>query len=388
MCHGCLTRFVPLERRNSPVENSLAVEIIYPACPPVLCCGILRGATFIPAKYSLWRCPVNTFCRATLALLLAVVSTGVVSAEPQQPASPQADKAHWQELLAQKETLEKEIENKVRTIQERMQTAPPQERPSIQAEYQRMAQDYLKKYQAVTNQLLPLAAMIYQRNPQDTAAAEIVMQQAFSKNQYQKAAEIADRLIGVGHVTPITLNMGGAAHFNIHDFQKAHQLLERAQKEKMLDQLGGQYLSDSNEYQAIWEKERALRAAEAAMEPDHALPQVLLKTSRGDILLELFEDQAPNTVANFIRPHREQRLRRHEVPPRDSQLHGPGRRPQQQRRRSEKRWIRGPPLHDRLRMFPPGCPHAFFRKPEYGACRQRYRRLAILPHPPSNIPPQ
>src|SRR5258708_39053454 len=30
------------------------------------------------------------------------------------------------------------------------------------------------------------------------------------------------------------------------------------------------------------------------------LPQVLLKTTKGDILLELYEDQAPNTVANFV----------------------------------------------------------------------------------------
>jgi peptidyl-prolyl cis-trans isomerase B (cyclophilin B) len=30
------------------------------------------------------------------------------------------------------------------------------------------------------------------------------------------------------------------------------------------------------------------------------LPQVLLKTNKGDILLELYEDQAPNTVANFV----------------------------------------------------------------------------------------
>jgi len=30
------------------------------------------------------------------------------------------------------------------------------------------------------------------------------------------------------------------------------------------------------------------------------LPQVLLKTSKGDILLELYEDEAPNTVANFV----------------------------------------------------------------------------------------
>jgi peptidyl-prolyl cis-trans isomerase B (cyclophilin B) len=30
------------------------------------------------------------------------------------------------------------------------------------------------------------------------------------------------------------------------------------------------------------------------------LPQVLLKTSKGEVVLELFEDEAPNTVANFI----------------------------------------------------------------------------------------
>lgn len=31
-----------------------------------------------------------------------------------------------------------------------------------------------------------------------------------------------------------------------------------------------------------------------------ALPQVQLRTSKGDILLELYENQAPNTVANFV----------------------------------------------------------------------------------------
>jgi cyclophilin family peptidyl-prolyl cis-trans isomerase len=29
-------------------------------------------------------------------------------------------------------------------------------------------------------------------------------------------------------------------------------------------------------------------------------PQVLLKTSKGDVLLELYEDEAPNAVANFV----------------------------------------------------------------------------------------
>lgn len=30
------------------------------------------------------------------------------------------------------------------------------------------------------------------------------------------------------------------------------------------------------------------------------LPQVLLETSKGDVLIELYEDEAPNTVANFV----------------------------------------------------------------------------------------
>src|SRR5687767_10822724 len=30
------------------------------------------------------------------------------------------------------------------------------------------------------------------------------------------------------------------------------------------------------------------------------LPQVLLKTTKGDVLIELYEDEAPNTVANFV----------------------------------------------------------------------------------------
>ena len=36
------------------------------------------------------------------------------------------------------------------------------------------------------------------------------------------------------------------------------------------------------------------------MSAAQALPRVRLKTNRGDIVVELFEDDAPNTVANFV----------------------------------------------------------------------------------------
>lgn len=51
------------------------------------------------------------------------------------------------------------------------------------------------------------------------------------------------------------------------------------------------------EIKSLWEAELAIRAIES--EADN-LPRVTIKTAKGSILIELFEDDAPNTVANFI----------------------------------------------------------------------------------------
>ena len=48
------------------------------------------------------------------------------------------------------------------------------------------------------------------------------------------------------------------------------------------------------------EAEKKGTPEEEKVEPDPKNPQVLLKTNRGEIVLELYEDAAPNTVANFI----------------------------------------------------------------------------------------
>jgi cyclophilin family peptidyl-prolyl cis-trans isomerase len=56
-------------------------------------------------------------------------------------------------------------------------------------------------------------------------------------------------------------------------------------------------LKDPAWYQKAWAEEQKIRQAEAKADN---LPRVLLRTNKGDIELELFEDQAPNTVAHFI----------------------------------------------------------------------------------------
>ena len=54
---------------------------------------------------------------------------------------------------------------------------------------------------------------------------------------------------------------------------------------------------------AAWEREQEIRKAEAEageQDPAKKLPRVEMTTSKGTIILELFENEAPNTVANFI----------------------------------------------------------------------------------------
>lgn len=51
------------------------------------------------------------------------------------------------------------------------------------------------------------------------------------------------------------------------------------------------------QYRELWAKEQAIRAAEAQADN---LPRVKFETSKGDVVFELFENEAPQAVANFI----------------------------------------------------------------------------------------
>jgi cyclophilin family peptidyl-prolyl cis-trans isomerase len=55
--------------------------------------------------------------------------------------------------------------------------------------------------------------------------------------------------------------------------------------------------SKLDEYRDFWAKELAIRAAEAKA---NDLPRVKFTTTKGEITIELFENEAPQTVANFL----------------------------------------------------------------------------------------
>jgi len=126
------------------------------------------------------------------------------------------------------------------------------------------------------------------------------------RDEYEQAAEVGKLLMENQCPGKNVPNLAGIAAFAVSDFDAAEKYLGQAAKNgyyqsaKPDDQLamtGAHYLQVAPEYKKLWEKEKAIRERETQ---DDNLPRVELKTNKGTIVIELFENQAPNTVANFI----------------------------------------------------------------------------------------
>ena len=59
-------------------------------------------------------------------------------------------------------------------------------------------------------------------------------------------------------------------------------------------------MESASKYVEYWKQEQQIRAQEDAATGEQQLPRVRMTTGKGEIVVELFENEAPNTVANFI----------------------------------------------------------------------------------------
>ncbi len=149
-------------------------------------------------------------------------------------------------------------------------------------------------------EMLELAATVYEGNPDDLDAGEIVMKNAFNANDFDRSAEVSSKLLAAGRETKDVLSMGGVSQFAVHNFEEAHTILSKATELNRLNPKYESYVDASKDYVELWKTEQGVRAKETALEGDQALPRAEFDTDRGKIVFELFENEAPNTVANFI----------------------------------------------------------------------------------------
>ncbi len=232
------------------------------------------------------------------ALLLFATSSLVIAADEKADADkgekaavqPADVMSTWDKLVKRKD----EITSRLQTLAKEHPKADLNQKKIIETEYNKIAMEL----RGIYGELSELAPVVIKKQPDNLDAAEIMLGEYYQTNQYKKAAEVADRLLKAGKNERLALNIGGASNFAIHNFKRAKELLGRAKKEDLLiREISRSYLEDSDEYQQLWDEEQKVRAAEAKADD---LPRVELDTTKGKIVLEMFENEAPNAVANFI----------------------------------------------------------------------------------------
>jgi len=134
-------------------------------------------------------------------------------------------------------------------------------------------------------------------------------------DQYEKALPIINSMLaaGAGKQSPILWLWGGVCAYQTNDYDLAKKYFNAAHDSGLLSgpppsngpndprsriwDLAQKSIETLATNQKDWEKENEIRAAEAEADD---LPRVKFQTSRGDVVIELFENEAPQAVANVI----------------------------------------------------------------------------------------
>lgn len=187
---------------------------------------------------------------------------------------------------------------KLYTLMHEYQTASPERRDAIVNEYEPLS----RETEQDGRKMLDVAIAAFNEAPlQNFDVVNYLLQMAhneFSIENYENAFKIFNALLIEDKPEQFKQLLPAAAEsaFNVMELDKAEQWFKELQDIQELSLELKDKFRSIPQFRKMWEAEQAIRAKET----DSNLPRVLLKTNKGDIELVLFEDEAPNTVANFV----------------------------------------------------------------------------------------
>lgn len=209
----------------------------------------------------------------------------------QAPASSEEqafgkDLTEWRNLLERMEALQVEYK-----------TAKPADRRAIRERFEKLVHEG----EGLEPRLARSAEAAYRaapnKNDEVTDVLVSILNQDMRDDQYEKALPIAKLLIDHKFGNPRVYDQAGIAAYETNDYDLAEKYLKEAEAKNALDERGTNLLHDLPTVREKWAKEQSIRVKEAKADD---LPRVEFKTSKGTIVIELFENEAPNATANFI----------------------------------------------------------------------------------------
>ncbi len=239
-----------------------------------------------------------------ISWLLVAVCTSGLQAQQTQPKPPGKPEAKANEAKAQFDQLFKQFKDllgEIRKLQLEYKKVKPAQRPPIEQAFQEKTAQARK----MLADLKRLAEEAYRADSSQEELARFLAVAAFQahrRGDLEEAIRLFELLESKGFRHPEIDPLAGEAAFSLGRYDLAEKFLTRAKNAGKLPAQLEQMLAQLPREKELWAQEQKLRQEEAKRGDDdpQALPRVLLRTTKGDIVIELFEDQAPNTVANFI----------------------------------------------------------------------------------------
>jgi len=305
-------RSLPMARfvaKVDPIGRTRRGLISRTAASVVVCSlALLATAAILPALGA--QEPAEPQLGSEEAATDATVPTDVTSPEPTREAAEAARTVYLEsdrelkKLVGELTTLQTNYQKRGVDRAERAQLEADFEvaKTAAQTTSRRLEEAALTVVQAgiptrATVDDIDIAMPVYQSARKVCSA---MVAAAIKTDDPEQALVLLDTLERSGAFDGDVLMMGATASMLLSRIDDADAYLEK------LSSVGGSADKQAqiNELKEALEDERkkvneemAIRAAEAEADD---LPRVRISTSAGDIVLELFENQAPNTVANFI----------------------------------------------------------------------------------------
>jgi cyclophilin family peptidyl-prolyl cis-trans isomerase len=215
-----------------------------------------------------------------------------------QPAVPAIDSnrpksAEYQRIFEDwKATI-----TELRRLKVQYQSAPEADQANIQQQWKELVAKGEKTVADLEKAGLEAYAEAPNEDPQLTRFLVKLADDRVQHDEFAAAKEIAKVLIENQCPEKQIYDIAGAAAYCTNDFVKAEEYFKLAKDAGVLSTFSRELEPTVKEHQDLWTKEQAVREAEAKADD---LPRVKLTTTKGEVVIELFENEAPQTVGNFV----------------------------------------------------------------------------------------
>ena len=263
-------------------------------------------------------CLHSLCCLFALCIILSAQETELRLAQTEQEAAELGpkNKAYMDALTEFREHTKKQ-----RAMKIEYQDAKPERRQEIYAQYLGLFKQGLELHKKSIDLALSAHDETPNRNPFVNNLLYLTIEYEFDRENYEESVRVFKHLSATGIPSEIerfyifagmsamlSMNYAEAEEWLKHaresgamekQFRSWAQLNAGAERAQML-QGPLRMMASTKE---TWAKEQEIRKAETEAgerDPAKKLPRVELTTSKGKIVLELFENEAPNAVANFI----------------------------------------------------------------------------------------